>query len=370
MRKLAMTLGLLCFCHFTYANLPYYPLTFPRDEAAHYKNVPYPYVLLVEWWYFNGSLTTDEGRHFSYDIAMFNPALQFNGVITKPKLHIQLSDLDNKKSYGAAVDYAPNAGQFAADKLDIQMNNDYTLRKTTLNGKDVYILKAEGKSGETTLKFDLLLEPVSQPLLINGNGLMPMPNDTNSYYYSIPHFTTTGSFTLNETTYQLHKTPGDSWMDHQWGDFNVQANGWEWFSIRLQNGLAANIFLNIDYKNNKVIDGLANLILPSGEKRFIPYKNFIVTRDNYWLDTKLSMNFPLVFNFNFPELGLTINNVAAYPEQEVHGYWEGYCEVSALYNKHEAKGYSYTEIVYRNPTMKVGYPTKDFIQDALSHASL
>jgi len=351
MKKICVTLFLVFFYHLTYANLPYFPLDFPRDEAAHYKNIPYTFSQLIEWWYFNGKVTTDDGKHLSYDIAMFNPAIILgSSTITKPILHLQIADLDNKKSYGTMTNYPFNGGTFSTDKLDITTDN-YFLYKTTSNGRDVYLLKAEGQNGEVSLKFNLVLEPTSQPFLINENGLMPMPNNTNSYYYSMPHFNTTGTIVLNNETYQISKNSSDSWMDHQWGDFNVQSYGWEWFSIRLENNLVANIFLNIDYKNNSVVGGLANIILPSGEKRYISYKDFKITRDNYWFDQKLSINFPMTFNFSFPDLGLEITNSAAFPEQEIHGYWEGYCNIKAVYNKREVNGFSYAEIVYNSPTL-------------------
>ena len=58
----------------------------------------------------------------------------------------------------------------------------------------------------------------------------------------------------------------------------------------------------------------------------------------------------MTFSFNFPELNLEMKNVASFPEQEFHGYWEGYCYIDGVYNKQKVKGYSYTEIVYNNPT--------------------
>jgi hypothetical protein len=160
MRKICMAVFLLFVCNITYANLPYFPLTFPRDEAAHYKSIPYTFNQLIEWWYFNGKITTDEGKDFSYDIALFNPAITLGNVITKPMLHMQIADFDNKKSYGTATDYPPNTGKFSTKKLDIIVNDDYSLQKKTLNGKEVYILKAEGHNGDTSLKFDLILDPV------------------------------------------------------------------------------------------------------------------------------------------------------------------------------------------------------------------
>lgn len=355
MRRLLFLFALLC-SNAIYASLPYYPVVFPRDEGAHYKNIPYSFNHLIEWWYFNGKLTTDEGVNFGYDIAFFNPAMKFsNGtVITRPSLHMQLSNLDSKKSYGTATDYKINTGALSTEKLDIHLNNDYLLQKVNINGKDIYILKAEGHQGNQHIKFDLMLEQTTPPFLINGNGLMPMPRDTNSYYYSIPHFDTTGSVSINDAHYHVNKQVGDSWMDHQWGDFNVQEHGWEWFSIRLENGLIANIFLNVEYINNhRIIGGLASIILPSGEKHFISYDDFNITRDNFWFDTKLSIAYPTTFNIHFPSLGLQIKNIAAFPEQELHGYWEGYCDVSAIYKQKPVKGFSYTEIVYAEPTLSV-----------------
>lgn len=54
------------FASMAHASLPYVPLDFPRDEAAHYQNIPYSFDRLIEWWYFNGKLVTDEGRHLSF----------------------------------------------------------------------------------------------------------------------------------------------------------------------------------------------------------------------------------------------------------------------------------------------------------------
>lgn len=348
---------LLLFCwtlSLATLNLPYFPIIFPRDHAAHYKNIPYTYRHLIEWWYFNGQAITDDGKSLSYDVAVFLPALNHadnhRAVITLPILHIQVADLDKKQAYGTSHFYPFLAGNISTNVLDIIINDDFTLREDTQNGKQVFILKAADKNKDSALQLDLVLEPISQPFLINENGLLPMPNNTNTYYYTIPRFKTTGSISINKNIYKINNRPGESWMDHEWGDFLVNDFGWEWFSIRLDNGLIANIFLSVEFKTKSIVGGLANLILPTGEKRYIPYKNFIVTRDNYWHDAKLDTNFPMTFNFNFPELNLELKNVASFPEQEFHGYWEGYCFVDGVYNKAKVKGYSYTEIVYNNPT--------------------
>ncbi|KTD73708.1 lipocalin-like domain-containing protein [Legionella tucsonensis] len=347
-----MLIGFFASASMSHANLPYFPLDFPRDEAAHYQNIPYSFDRLIEWWYFNGKLVTDEGRHLSFDVALFNSAINVKGrVYTQPMLHMQVADLDNKIGYGVAKDYFLNEGKFATDKLNIILKNDYSLQKKIQQGKEVYLLKAEGRQNNTVLKFNLVLEPNAPFFLINENGLMPMADDTNSYYYSIPHFKTTGNLKLNDKIYQINQNPGDSWMDHQWGDFNLDANGWEWLGVRLNNGIVANIFLIFNFNGNNVIGGLANVILPSGEKQFISYQEMEVIREDYWLDPELSILYPTTYRINIPSIGLSFTNVAAFPEQEKHGYWEGYCEISGNYNQHEVSGFSYTEIVYQNPTL-------------------
>lgn len=347
MKKMLILLGLsLASTALLAKGLPYYPVSFPRDEGAHYANVPYDYKYLVEWWYFNGSLTTDDNRHFGFDTAFFNTDVQKDGDSSiQPMLHMQISDLDNKKSYGVETVYDKNEGSNSTDHLNISLNDDYSLSKKTIDGQEVYVLKAQTKNKRTALKFDLILKPVSPVLLINQIGYMPMAHKTDTYYYSIPHFITTGTIEINGKSYTVHNTPGDAWLDHQWGNFNVFA-GWQWFSVRLDNGLVANIFLNISHDNARVIGGLANIVLPDGSLRFIDYNHFTATPTNYWYDQKLKISFPTEFTINIPELSLNIDNIAAYPDQEVLGYWEGYAHISATYQQQNVNGFSYTELVY------------------------
>lgn len=350
MRQFAFYVLLALFTQNCFANLPYFPIEFPRDEGAHFQNTPYSFNRLIEWWYFNGKLTTDDGKHLSYDVAFFNAAAKMGGgIITKPMLHIQVADLDQQKAYGVSKNYPYNTGKISTSNLDFTIDNDYRLSKTTINGKEVYVLQSEIQSDGNRIQINLMLSPKVSPFLINDNGLMPMPNNTNSYYYTIPEFATTGTIEVNEKKYSINQTPGDAWMDHQWGDFDVSKNGWEWFSVRLSNGLLANIFLNVEYTTNRVISGLANVILPDGTKRFISYHDMIVSRDNYWFDQEQSINYPMTFNISIPSIGLMLENTAVFPEQEIHGYWEGLCNVNAVYNKVDLKGYSYMELVYQSP---------------------
>lgn len=345
--RFIIAISLLLFSTISCANFPYYPLQFPRDEAAHHENIPYSFQKMVEWWYYNGRAMSDDGKQLSFDVAIFNATSKWLGNnVTVPMLHIQVVDVDNKQAYGAKINYWPNTGNFSTKKLDIKVNNDYSLRKITMNGKTFYVLNASATENTTTLTLHLKLEPISEPFLINENGLMQMLDETNSYYYSIPKFKTTGTIKINDHEYKINNTPGDAWMDHQWGDFDVDKHGWEWFSVRLDNGLIANIFLFLNGKNNMAIGGLANVILPNGEKRFIPFSDMTVNRSRFWYDKDADVDYPMTFTIDIPSIGLSLQNDALFNEQELHGYWEGYCSVKGLYNNQESNGFSYTELVY------------------------
>src|SRR3990167_3592686 len=185
---------------------------------------------MTEWWYFNGKMSTDEGKQFSFDTAIFNVAYKFGEVVmTRPMLHIQVADLDKKQTIGAATLYDKNKGRFSTETLDISIDDDFLLKKVTHNGKPVYLLKASGTEENVKITLELTMEPLMEPFLINKNGLMSMPNNTNTYYYAIPRLKTTGTITINKKVYHVSKVPSETWMDHQWGDFSVEDYGWEWF---------------------------------------------------------------------------------------------------------------------------------------------
>ncbi|MCP4974709.1 MAG: hypothetical protein GY931_00990, partial [Maribacter sp.] len=204
-----------------------------------------------------------------------------------------------------------------------------------------------------TLERDLKIKP----FLINGNGIMNMPDGGDSYYYTFPHLKTDGKITLGNETFEI--ASGDSWMEHQWGDFNINEFGWEWFSLRLENKIDANVFIHVD-KNKKVVDAVANFIMPNDERKVLNKDDFSVTaREDIWTYNaeELSdhsginkcfegMTYPQMFVLDFPsvELSATIKSIS--PLQYGYWYWEGYCNVYAKWKGKKLSGFSYTELYY------------------------
>lgn len=331
------------------ANVPYYPVTFPRDEAAHTDNIPYDFKQLMEWWYLNGRLLSDEGKRFGYDVSMLNPSTKsMDQVTNEPTLRIQVSMIDAKKNYNSETSYAPDMRQFSSDNLDIQVNRDYQLKKVYENGEPVYLLKARSHEENPRILIDLKLRPTSEPLLSNRDGYMQRPENTSNYNYTIPRMSTTGTIRINGQEYHISKKMNttDTMMGHQWGDSTSQHYGWEVFNMRLENGLVANIYLDVNSKTHQIVGGIANVVLPDGQKRYIPYNEMKVSRKNYWHDKKSNRNYPLTFVLSIPGIGLELENNALFPEQMVASFWHGFCNVKATYQSKPLKGYSFAELVY------------------------
>lgn len=349
LKRIGVFAALALSSSLAFANLPYYPVTFPKDEAAHVDNIPDEIKQFMEWWYLNGRLLSDEGKRFGYDVSMLNSSSHHsNQADNEPTLRIQVSMLDSKRNIGSESHFSPDVQQFSSDNLDIQVNNDYQLKKVYENGEPVYLLKAKSHEQNPRLLIDLKIRPTSEPMLSNKDGYRMRPDNTSNYNYTIPRMSTSGTIRINGEEYHISKkkNTNDTMMGHQWGDSNDQHYGWEVFNMKLQNGLVANIYLDVDSKTHQVVGGLANIMLPNGEKRYIPYNEFKVSRKNYWHDKKTNRSYPLTFNLSIPSIGLELENNALFPEQMVASFWHGFCNVKAAYKGKELKGYSFAELVY------------------------
>ncbi|MHB1946917.1 MAG: lipocalin-like domain-containing protein [Gammaproteobacteria bacterium] len=329
---------LLLISSLAWGNLPFHPIQFPRDEAAHYADVPYSVDVLSEWWYYNGTLTSNEGRKFGYYInyCYLQPNIK---KMTLRYLGIQITDVDKQKVYGIRKFFSENESSYSTDHLEIHLGKDVLLKKVG----NTFFLEGIVLAKNDKLQFSFQLTPStvrSTPLLINGNGLVDMWENKNSYYYSYTQMMTKGWFVINDERFDLDFKKSLSWMDHQWGDFIVKpgVNQWFWASIQLENGLEINLSKIIDNKTRKQIGGWANVVLPD-DKRI-----YLTDFDGYSYNPRETMRkFPLVYDLLIPSLGLVLNLRALAPEQDKNIIWEAVSEVSGTYKGVPVKGQGYAE---------------------------
>ena len=77
------------------------------------------------------------------------------------------------------------------------------------------------------------LEDKKQPALHQHTGLVDFGSVGKSYYYSRTRMVASGAITVGGEEIQV---TGLAWFDHQWGNFQPLAIGWDWFAIQLVDG--------------------------------------------------------------------------------------------------------------------------------------
>lgn len=302
------------------------PINFNIDQGKHLNK-------LSEWWYYNGHMNTVDGRKYGYELCFFRvaPVIYF--------AHIAVTD-ENKNEFKYKRSF------FRPKRVAIKTKtNDIRYGDWVAEQIATYRYRIEGTV--ENFKFDLNLDLTKEPMIINGNGLIDMPEGTNSYYYSLTRLNTRGFLTIDG-----QKTPvsGQSWMDHQWGNFIAWRIGWDWFSFQMDDGTEYNLF-GFRKRNGKKL------------KRYVNVHNavsvsdhsmgFKIKRLKWWTSPKTGRLYVTKWKVTIPQRQETFIVEATNQDQEVASrdwydlaptYWEGSCNVTKIKaDGTKVKGQSYVE---------------------------
>ena len=190
-------------------------LTLPADES--------PHTYLVEWWYFNAHLTSEQQERYALHDVVFRIREPSSGVAAHVR-HIGLG--------GGAGGYAHNElFQLAAPVETAPGDFELAVLGTLMAGVagESYTLRAEAGG----YAYDLALRATTGPLLHQG-GLVDFDYAGVTYYYTRPRLALSGTLTLPDGS--TTSVTGLAWFDKQWGDFQPVAVEWDWASIQLNDG--------------------------------------------------------------------------------------------------------------------------------------
>lgn len=339
--KKLITLVIILFSQSALANLPYYPIVFPRDDAAHNGNTPYPVTNMTEWWYYNGKFTTMDGRNFGYCVFYLYVQQIKNGQkILYPMVYFLLTDIDKQKVY-KFLTHDLSITELDVNNLNVAFGNDFKLR---LDQNNIYSLDFHAKTEDgTDVKLSLDLTPAANyPVMLNGKtGLIDMWDNTNSYYYSRTHLNTvSGSVNINNDYYTVNPAKSLSWMDHQWGDFmlNPLTHPWVWASIQLDNGMEMNVIGKYHPLLHQTYNLVSNILLPNGAQYFY-------TTEVQYTPAKINkgQHYPASYTLNIKPLNLSLKLYSLAPDQYVGNVWEGVSSAVGTFQGQPVAGQSYTE---------------------------
>jgi len=324
MKKLLIFIAVLVAMAIIFANIqtsinpkdPFIVLEFPKDEGMHKR-------VKQEWWYFNGHVSDEKGFHYGLMVCFFK-----NG-----KLYLAVADEHNNKFYKAII---KNKLKASREKLDISIGNNWWVERD----KFTYQIHIE----HSIIGLDLNMISERPPLLIGGKGIVSIGNGGSSYYYSQTRLKTEGKLTLNDREIKIR---GTGWIDRQWGNWNSKAlDGWEWFSIHLDNGSDILLYNIIDSKTGKSITPMVNIMNANGLQE--TFNSYHLKYLGYWTDPKRGDKFSHGWKINIPEKDIELTVMPTIKDQLLHpGLWEGSSKVTGRVGNQEVKGRAYVELYQR-----------------------
>lgn len=326
------------------AKLPYIPITFPRDEAAHYGNVSYADSVtdLTEWWYFNGKVKTWNNRNLGYYVSyMYQQKIIFGKKVRTPIFVIQFTDIDKQKMYGGSTKKLPII-ELDTQNLNVNYGKSITLR----NIHGIYYLEGQLKTLRGhNLYLNLILTP-KRPVVLSYDNTGYSYNswgNSSMYYYSQPYLQTEGRLKIDDEIFDLNPEQSSSWMNRQWTDLLLGKNTqWLWADAQLDNGINLDLYQLYDPEAKRVFMSGANIIMPDNSTVF-PQKIIYSPHP-----IPSGQRFPLVYDLSIPDINLQIQFTADAPNQNVNIFWEGVSSIEGNYHGGKVTGRGYTESTMRN----------------------
>jgi predicted secreted hydrolase len=327
--------------------LPGWRFAFPRDHRVHRE-------FKTEWWYYTGHLEDPEGKTYGYQLTFFRAGL-IPGRI-KPQgsrwraqevfmAHLAITDIDNKTFSVQEKASRGNLGLAGADE------------ETYHVWVETWKVKGQGPqhhltAGDEDLSIDLTVTPTRPPVIHGSQGVSQkgaLPGQA-SHYYSLTRLETKGVLNIKG---QAVPVSGMSWMDHEFGSNQLQADqvGWDWFSIQLNNGMDLMIY-HIRHKDGRVDpNSSGTLVLADSRIRHLPLSGFNLRTLGFWTSPHSQATYPASWEIVLPQEDMRLELVPLAADQELRTpkstrvtYWEGAVKVNGTVKGKPVEGRGYVEL--------------------------
>jgi predicted secreted hydrolase len=353
--------------------------TFPRDHG------PHP-VFRTEWWYFTGSLTTDDGRQLGYQLTFFRSALtdsaSFAGAAAADSLssvdatagarsawrsrhawmaHFAVSDggtgrfrTAEKFARGAAglagAEAAPlrvwledwSAVSLSADRSAVSVSDD---RSAVSPLPAAFPLRL--RASAAGIAIDLILEQ-GKPIVLHGErGLSrkgPEPGNASSYY-SLTRMPTRGAVRTSAGTWTAS---GTSWLDREWSTsvLSPGVKGWDWLSLQLDD--STELMMYRLRRGDGTVDrfSAATFVAADGSTRGYAADEFLMSPTSMWRAPD-GTAYPVGWHVEVQSLDLALEVTTPIESQELDlavRYWEGMIRAHGTRAGRTVTGRGYLEL--------------------------
>ncbi|MEW5976214.1 MAG: lipocalin-like domain-containing protein [Acidobacteriota bacterium] len=325
---------------------PGYEFRFPQDHGSHPE-------YRIEWWYYTGNLSTEDGQRFGYQLTFFRV-----GVDPKPEnpsrwairdlfmTHLAVSDLSGRRFLFRERMNRPGPGWAGAETSVYKVwNGDWV---AGLNASGKHILRAV----ENGMGVELDLEAGKQPILHGEGGYSRKGSQPGnaSCYYSLTRMPTAGWIWLDGKKTAVR---GWSWMDHEFGTsfLEPEQRGWDWFSIQFEDGSELMLFQLRRVDNSADLHSGGTLIDVSGQSVSLHSAEFTLRPGETWRSPHSGAVYPVEWKIQVPRWDLAIQVQAALRDQELRAqgssgvtYWEGAVQAWGTRAGRQVRGRGYLEM--------------------------
>jgi predicted secreted hydrolase len=292
-------------------------VSLPKDDAPHQDK--------IEWWYYNGHLSSESGKQYSFHYTMF----LVTGLMSHTVGHVSFNDYQTGRHYTDQRRFGGNPSIGSVNRFDFELG-DWIMKGQ--NGAD------QLKVASSDFGFDLNLTSTLPPVFHGKNGIIPMSLSGESYYYSRTRMAISGTVTVGKKT---ENAKGIAWFDHQWGDFLTGKLAWDWFSLQLDDGADIMIYHLRDKANKSMLAMIS--YSQNGTTELLSNKDFTLTPGEKWTSNKTGIAYPIEWNIKIPSKNIAITTRSIINNSEFDAklttyniYWEGAVKVTG---SHTGKGF-------------------------------
>ncbi len=357
---------------------------------------------LVEWWYFNSHLRTEDGRSIGVFGSFFRVVVkkdeqtgepvhghlltwavsdpsakrylsdsrverevQKEGLVRlrrgegvrDPRIRRSLEEILDRGNLPLPDRYFSGPIEVAHDRLFL----DYAGSTLTKETDGSYLVRFTGEKAGAKLRF----RPQKAPVLHGDRGLVYGMNGEDMFYYFIPRNTVEGEVTIEGKTV---KVTGEGWYDHEFGGQRSgttryrpaqRDTAWNWFSIQLADQRELSAYVIEELSTRKVILSIAVLVEKDGTSRRTHNMSEGVTR--WWQSVRTFERYPAEGFLKVPELGVDLELQSVMDDQEFvtliskPSFWEGEAKVRGWVDGVPVEGLCYFE--------HSGYSTAETLPD-------
>lgn len=305
----------------------------PADDAPHHNT--------TEWWYYNGHLRTEAGQRFAYHVAVFLR----RELTDHTMFHVSLVDLQTAKHYTGQARTEGIPSTHKQDGFDF----NFTGWQVAGSGPQ-HTLNIAMKDFSFTLDLtDARAPTLHQAPGSGGPGLLDFGAAGKSYYYSRMRMPSHGTLTVGGVTKPV---TGQSWFDHQWGDFLSTDMGWNWFAIQLDDGADIMLYQVFDPQGKTLLQ--AGTYSQDGQTIVLGKDDYALKSNGSWTSPDSRFTYPVNWVLSIPSQKLELTAKPFVNASEFNGlasilkiYWEGPIQISG-----SKPGVGYLELSGYNKTSK------------------